>query len=373
MHFKSPESGGAVRSYLLAKGLTMRGFDIEVIAAHNNPSKTIHIDGFTVHFLRIVYANHFGFIKRVYAFLKFHLKSLKKFGSLQKPDLVYAITTPLSTGLTAKNIKKKYGINYVFEVGDLWPEAPVQMGVISSNFLKKKLFELETEFYRNASLIVSLSPAITDYIKEKSDTSIITAPNFSDMEYFEPVRPASPSPFIISYTGAIGKANHIDYIIDAAKELQDAPIIFKIMGEGSELNRLKTLAKGLGNVEFYPFGNRKKVKELLNSSHAIYISYYTIPVLETGSPNKLFDGLAAGKLIITNFGGWIEKLITENYCGFKTNPRNPKSLLEQLEPYFNNSVLDEVSENSRELSKRFDKNLLIAEIESALHHTSKMT
>jgi hypothetical protein len=58
----------------------------------------------------------------------------------------------------------------------------------------------------------------------------------------------------------------------------------------------------------------------MNITDASFIFYKPVPVLETGSPNKFFDGLAAGKLIIINFGGWIKTEIEENKCGVYVNP-----------------------------------------------------
>ena len=36
------------------------------------------------------------------------------------------------------------------------------------------------------------------------------------------------------------------------------------------------------------------------------------PVLETNSPNKFFDSLAAGKPAVVNLDGWVRRLVEEN-------------------------------------------------------------
>ena len=58
----------------------------------------------------------------------------------------------------------------------------------------------------------------------------------------------------------------------------------------------------LKNFSILPFQNREGVKEVMNVTDATFICYKPVPILETGSPNKYFDGLAAGKLILINFG-----------------------------------------------------------------------
>ena len=53
----------------------------------------------------------------------------------------------------------------------------------------------------------------------------------------------------------------------------------------------------------------------MNVTDATFICYKPVPILETGSPNKYFDGLARGKLILVNFGGWIKEEIEAKRCG----------------------------------------------------------
>lgn len=44
-HFKTPQSGGAIRSYYLARALADRGIATVVITAHNGPKKIDHVGG----------------------------------------------------------------------------------------------------------------------------------------------------------------------------------------------------------------------------------------------------------------------------------------------------------------------------------------
>ena len=60
--------------------------------------------------------------------------------------------------------------------------------------------------------------------------------------------------------------------------------------------------------------------------------------METGSPNKYFDGLAAGKLIIVNFGGWIKSEIENAQCGIYADSRNPTDLVTKIEPFLSDTT-----------------------------------
>jgi hypothetical protein len=76
-------------------------------------------------------------------------------------------------------------------------------------------------------------------------------------------------------------------------------------------------------------------------------------VLETGSPNKYFDGLAAGKLIITNAGGWLKEEVEGNACGFYISPANAGLLPSLLQPFIADAeLLKKFQYNARMLAEQ---------------------
>ena len=78
-------------------------------------------------------------------------------------------------------------------------------------------------------------------------------------------------------------------------------------------------------------------------------------MLSTGSPNKFFDGLAARKLIITNFGGWISDLISTYRCGFEYDPEDPDTFMQKLKPYLDDSnKLESAREEAFKLASQFE-------------------
>jgi glycosyltransferase involved in cell wall biosynthesis len=83
-------------------------------------------------------------------------------------------------------------------------------------------------------------------------------------------------------------------------------------------------------------------------------------VLETGSPNKFFDGLAAGKLIIINFGGWIKNEIENHLCGVYVNPNQPADFTKKVIPFLSDKkLLENYQQASRKLAeKHYSRNLL---------------
>jgi glycosyltransferase involved in cell wall biosynthesis len=187
-------------------------------------------------------------------------------------------------------------------------------------------------------------------------------PNMADCDFYnpEPKDAALENQYgvagklVVSYIGAIGVANGLDSFLECVNASRKAqlPVHFFMCGDGAELARLKNHAQALGllNLTFLDFRNRDGVKELFNITDAAFISFKHVPILETGSPNKYFDGLAAGKLIVINFGGWIKQEVEQTQCGFYYNPQHPTEFVKKLSAYlYEGGMLERAQAASRKL------------------------
>lgn len=366
-HFNTPEKGGAIRSYYLAKALVEAKIQTVVITGHNEKLyKKVEVEGIEVHYLPIAYENRFGFFARSMSFIKFVIGCVRMAGKISDVKVCYAISAPLTVGLAAIRIKSRFKIPFIFEVGDLWPDAPIQLGFVNNFFFEKALFQLEKSIYNQAQSVVALSPAIQSAIEKKiSNKKIHLIPNMADCDFFRP-EPKNPvlenkygvaGKLVISYIGAIGVANGLDYFLECANASRKAnlPIQFLLCGEGALLDRLKRNVANmkLNNLSFIDFQNREGVNEIMNVTDATFICYKNVPILETGSPNKFFDGLAAGKLIIVNFGGWIKNEITEAHCGIYVDPLSPTDFVKKISPFISDKqLLKEYQQASRQLAEQ---------------------
>jgi len=352
-YFKTPQGGGAIRSYYLAMALLDAGHQVIVISSHNDTAYKIeNIGGIEVHYLPVPYHNKFTFGARISAFRKFAFGAARLAGKFNKVDKCYAISVPLTVGLVARWIKFSKNIPYFFEVGDLWPDAPIQLGFIKNFIFKFFLYALEKSIYNDAEAIVALSPAIKSSIEGKvSGKKVYLIPNMADCDFFNPEEKcpdledqlAAKGKFVVSYIGALGFANGLDYFLECANTSRksDLPIHFIICGEGATGEELKSNSNRLKlqNISFVDFANRDRVKEILNVTDAAFVCYRNVPILETGSPNKFFDGLAAGKLIVVNFGGWIKKEIEDSRCGIFVEPKHPTDFIKKILPFISDPTL----------------------------------
>ena len=117
--------------------------------------------------------------------------------------------------MAAMWIKKRQGIPYIFEVGDLWPDAPIQMGFVKNYVFQQALYRLEKSIYQAAESIVALSPAIKTAIEKKGPGKIIhMIPNMADTDFYKPElkqleleeKYGVENKFVVSYIGAVGVA-----------------------------------------------------------------------------------------------------------------------------------------------------------------------
>ncbi len=363
-HFNTPHSGGAIRSYYLAKALHASGKKVTVVTAHKGDYTCVDVEGVTVHYLPVPYDNRFGFSARSWSFLVFVFGIIKRPRLFKKANIVYAISVPLTIGLAALWIKRFYKIPFFFEVGDLWPDAPIQLGFIKSALFKNFLLRFEKHVYSKAKKIVALSEPIKEAIQMKyANANIEVIPNMADTEYYFPSGKNEgiakvlgvDGKFVVSYIGSLGIANGLENFVRCAhaSQKQGLKIHFILCGDGAMLEKLKGLSKELKltNLSFLGFKDRNGVSEIMNVTDACFISYQDFPILETGSPNKYFDGLAAGKLIIVNFGGWIRKEIEANACGIYVDPKNPDAFCEKIKPFLaDKSMLEEYTTGARKLA-----------------------
>lgn len=372
-YFNTPAQGGSLRSYYIAQAMAKAGHDVHLITTHNQETaQTIEIEGFTVHYLPIAYQNAFGFWQRIKAFFYFAQASYKLVQHLPTPDLVYATSTPLTVGLSALWLKKKLKIPYIFEVRDLWPLVPIELGILRNPVGKWLTRRWEKQIYRQAKKIIALSPAMQAHVKAiVPEKTVEMVSNMADTSV---VLPASPTDkCIVAYFGTIGYANHLEYLVEIAKEAQTQQqnaLEFWIVGKGARMEAVKDLARqyALSNIHFFEHQSTQDLQVMMQKVTVVYVSFLAHPVLATTSPNKFFEALAHSKLCVVNVEGWLRELVEQNGCGFYASPTEPQDFIEKIKPFLQNpALLAEHQRQARLLAERaFSTEILTAKILACL-------
>lgn len=388
-YFLTPVEPGGTRSYWLAQELLNKGHEVIMLTSSSKFEEKIRIDmidGIKVIYLKEEYDQNMSIARRLKAFVSFMYKA-SRIGLQQNDiDLVIATSTPLTVGIPALILKWLKKVPYVFEVRDLWPEVPIQMGAFKSPLIVKPTRWFEKTIYKNAEHVIALSPGMQDgmikYIP-KEKTSMI--PNMAKMDEFWPREKnrkleqklgLKPNAFKVIHFGSLGLANGAETIIESAKLLKDdSSVEFLFVGGGSTEDKLieECQKYQLNNVKFLGRFPMKEMSEIVNLSDVSMVSFKDLPILYTNSPNKLFDSLSAGKPIIVNSAGWTKAMVEDYKCGYYVNPNKPQELVDKIlflkeHP----EVVIEMGQNSRTLAETvYDKSILCKQFVEVIETTYK--
>lgn len=384
-HFSTPKGSTGIRSYEMAKRLIHNGHSVTMVCGTYGGGETGLesefisgkregvVDGIRIIEFDLAYSNSDGFLKRSMTFVKFALKSIG-LAFTEKYDVLFATTTPLTAGIPGIFARWLRGKPFVFEVRDLWPELPKEMGVITNPIILGLMSLLEWASYRSANRCIGLSPGIVEGIKKRGvpKDKIAMVPNGCDLSIFtqpsEPWRPegVAREDLMAVFTGTHGMANGLDSVLDAATELQSRgrnDIKLVLVGQGKLKPQLEAKAQEmqLNNVVFHPPVNKQKLAGLMASADVGMQVLANIPAFYYGtSPNKFFDYISAGLPVINNYPGWLAGMIEDSQCGFTVAPENPQAFANALEQAADNrEALINMGTSARQLAEsQFDRQLL---------------
>lgn len=340
-HLTLPWEGwaGSSRAYEFSRRLTEAGHEVHIISAASAgmPEKLAEDEFEGIRRTRIsqYYSNKQSIPQRLKAFGGFAASATRVARRLDA-DLVFATSTPLTSGIPGVLAARKHKVPFVFEVRDLWPAFVVEMGVVTNPALIGGARLLERRLYHSASRVVALAPGIKEGIVGTGypEAQVPVIPNGSVTDLFQPTteRPddprfGPPEDLHVAFPGTIGRANGLDAVIDAARLLKqrgESGIRFVFIGGGSERDRLIERTRAEGVSELMSWVDMMAKQELAQHLPRFDVGMQILADVKgfynATSPNKFFDFLAAGLPVITNYPGWVAGMLEENECGLVVPP-----------------------------------------------------
>jgi glycosyltransferase involved in cell wall biosynthesis len=386
-YFSTPKGSWGTRVYDFSKEWIKNGCEVTVVTSVYSKSdikstKFIdrqNIDGIDVIIINISIDNKHSFLKRIFNFLIYSFISCW-YAITLKANLVIASSGPISVGLSGLMAKWFRGRKFIFETRDLWPDGAIELGVVKNRLLIKASYFFERICYKNADLIVCLSPGMVNNIKNRFGINkLISVTNAVDLDLFKQKRMDGyiPNCFtthkVAIYAGNIGDVNNTGLLLRVAKLLKAksrTDIKIYIVGDGQLKNKLIDLKNeiGIDNLIFEKLIPKHDLVNYFQNSMVSLIPLNSNPILDTSSPNKLFESLAAGVPIIQTTNGWIKDLIAENNCGFTVDAHDENSMAEVLIHLADNYDLAlDMGKNARILAeKEFNKKVLAKKMLDAI-------
>lgn len=365
----SPEMGMEFRPYYFAREWVKMGHRVDVIAAdyshlrRKNPKveedfQTEVIDGINYHWIKTNTYEGNGakraitmaqFVGKLWANAR---KIVREFG----PDAVICSSTyPLDTfvGQHIRKVSKKK-VKLIHEVHDMWPATLIELGGMSKYHPFVVAMQIgENSAYKRSDYVISLAEYTESYMKEHGlgDNKFQCIPLGIDLSEWENSTPLSSmhfeelslmkndNQFIIGYFGGHAMSNALDYLIDAAKVIEERnkDIKFVLVGSGVEKERIikRTVDENIKNVIFLPPVNKKEIPNLTNMFDCIYMGTHKNSLYRFGMClNKMLDSMMSKKPLICSITApptWADKC----QCGITVESENVEKIVDAIIEIYN--------------------------------------
>lgn len=350
--------GMEFRPFYMAREWKNKGHNVTILGANfshlrkNNPviEKDFQeevIDGITYVWVKTpqYQGNGVGRIKNISTFMWKLRTNYKMLADKYKPDAVIASSTYPLDIYPAHRIAKRCNAKLCFEIHDLWPLSPMEIGGFSEKNPAIVILQRAEDFaFKNSDVIVSILPNADKHIRERGFSTdkfvyvpngILTgekneAPMEKTIERLQELK--EQGYFLVGYTGNHSPANVLDTMIDAAKKTTDEKVKYVLVGKGNVKNELMEYAKAnnVTNIEFLDpvlKDNMDNVLELLDIG---YIGLKKQNLFNYGvSPNKLFDYMMASLPVIYAVEASNDPVKDSN-CGISVPAENPEAIVEAV-------------------------------------------
>jgi colanic acid biosynthesis glycosyl transferase WcaI len=286
--------------------------------------------------------------ERIRNYASFWLSSSLRGMALSRHDVIIATSPQLLVGLTGWWLSRVKNAPFVFEVRDLWPESLTAVGVGDDNsFLHHSLAAIARFLYDHSDHIVVVTEAFKDHLISRwrvASKKISVVENGVETDLFQPSEPAERNSlrvqlgadgrFLVCYVGTMGMAHGLETLLAAAAELrrQRSNVMFLLIGEGAEKDRIKALAhsQGLDNVRFLDQQPREKIPAFISASDACLVLLKKTDVFKTVIPTKMLEFMSCARPVILGVEGQAQQILEAAGGGVVIEPENPHALVKAI-------------------------------------------
>jgi glycosyltransferase involved in cell wall biosynthesis len=374
-YYHTPDCPTAARPYALVERLG-RNHDVTVITtraweekrqAHRFPWAPPGVD--LVRF-DVPYDNTMSAPRRLAAFLQYAARAVRHGLQMPRPDLILGSSTPLTAAAAAGIVARLRGIPWLFEVRDLWPAFPIQMGAVPNYGLHGLLRGGEAALYRSAARVVTLSTDMEQHVRVRAPEAPVTTIEYgADVGLVDDVGAAERTEienrfdldrrFLVLYAGSFGRANAIPTLLDAVRRItaERSDVIVAFAGQGHHAPRMEQAARRHEAFRRLPPLSYPKTLALFKLADLSLVSFIDRPVLASNSPGKFFDSLATGTPVVVTNPGWTQRFVERHACGWAVPPESPEALADRVQTVLAHpDRLTAAGQNARHVAQRsFDR------------------
>lgn len=338
--------------------------------------------------VNVPYHNRMGPARRALAFAQYAAGAVREGLRIDKPDVIWGISTPLTAAWAAARVARWRRVPWVFEVQDLWPSFPIAMGAVPTVWARQQLFALEHRLYQSAAHVVPLSPDMARYVVGTgvAPAKVTTILNGTDFDLAARPTPSSVANLrqdynlvgkrIVLYAGTFGRANGIPTLVAAAELLAAArpDVVWLFLGDGYYKPLLRAAANRCSAIRLIGGQPRHAVFNWFSLADVSVVSFLDLSVLDANSPAKLYDSLAVATPVVVTNRGWTKTLVEEHGCGWFVPAGQPQVLAQRLSELLADDAqqrLWDAGQRGATLAQQeFDRQKLASQMQSVLEQAA---
>jgi len=319
--------------------------------------------------LDVPYDNAMSSARRLRAFLDYAVRALTHGLRTARPDLILGSSTPLTTAVVAAGVARLRDVPWIFEVRDLWPDFPIQMGILDWPGLRHALYTLEAALYRRAAHVVTVSPDMEQHVRTvapEAPTSMLcygtdlqqVAAISSEQTRALRDRFSLDRRFLVLYAGTFGRANAIPTLLDTADRLSDrSDLLIGFAGGGYHEPTVRQAARRHDHIRLIDPLPYPDALALFSIADLSLVSFIDRPVLAANAPGKFFDSLATGTPVVVTNPGWTRRFVNRHDCGWAVPSESPAALATRIRTVLDApDVLTAAGRNARRTAQQqFDR------------------
>jgi glycosyltransferase involved in cell wall biosynthesis len=358
----SVRHGMEFRPYYLAREWVRHGHRVTIVAASESHlrNQAPQLDGRArldetvdgIHYVWLATPPYRGNgaarVRNMAAFVTRLLRDGGQLAASLKPDVVIASSTYPLDIWPAYRIARRAGARLLFELHDLWPLSPMELGGYSRWHPFIMLLQAAENFAcRHADAIVSILPKVGAHLEAHgmAPGKLHLVPNGVDPNEWQERGPDLDPPlstaidrlkqdgkFVVGYAGTHGLSNALQTLLDAAARLRGHSIAFVLVGAGPQKAELQrsAAALGLSNMHFFDPIPKAQVPSLLRRFDLAYIGWHRQPLYRFGiSPNKLIDYMMAARPVLHAVEAGNDP-VAEAGCGVTVPPEQPHAVADAI-------------------------------------------
>jgi colanic acid biosynthesis glycosyl transferase WcaI len=272
------------------------------------------------------------------------LSGLVATASRPRPDVVLAMSPPLTLGVAGWLAARSRRAPFVFNIQDVFPDVAVELGVIKSPTVIRLASWLERFTYLRSDAVTVLSDDLRDNVAAKVGDRhagrVRVIPNFVDTERIRPAERDNGyrreyglvGKTVVMYAGNVGFSQSLDLVVDAAAALaHEQDLVFVINGGGSARPDLERRAAGAANVRFIDMQPMDRLPELLAAAD-IHVVPLRRGLARSSVPSKMYSILAAGRPIVASVdpGTEVATVVDQAGAGVAVPPDDPEAFTKAL-------------------------------------------